>query len=1142
MTSRRRCPSLSPSSFAFFASALLLLLPLAETAGAAAAAAADAGSSALCGGSGGGSRARVERAVALKTAGDVAGARRCLGAILATLPESDEAYTPAVCNAGDAARSAGDGAEAYPLLLTCVVRLQAGLAAAAPPPPEVLHALGEQRALHLYHAGDTLRNLRVPAAVAAEATQERLLLRGAAEHGLSRAQAAALKGIVGGGGDDDDDDGARRLRAAAALYEAAAQQFRRARRTAVDASAASTAGYGEGVAFHNVGTALVEVDPAAAAAALRKAVAANPQQGESHANLAALYRAEKGPRRRPAAEVYAVYLAGHRASPRSAECLRGLASYVAAEHATEEACEVVRAAEEGLLLRERLGYLRACALAKGRRGGMAAVRGAAAAAVAAAGGAVDAEAGEAFYDLGTALLEGLERGGVVVDGGGGVTLEDAVACFGWATELLGCADDGDKRKKRKQKKKREVVVEGPVQETCAYAHNNAGIAHERLGDVLTKAKRSYELALQAQPRFARARTNLAGVLRAEGKLEEAAAALRDVLRDDPGFSEAANNLATLYADTGQPLRAAGLYASAFAAARGGGAAAARANHAHAARRACDWAGAEVSAQRLHAALRGLAGGGGGGGGPVEEVPRPLHLLSQPSVDLLEVVTAARVDGGVPRRLSALNVVLEARHAALLRQARATGVAAAAQQPASTAAAMPAVPTVALIGSDYCQHPVGRALASVLWHGFEDADDDGEGAAADFVCYDVGDRAADDGVTEYLSLFCGGGYHRVRPPRVAQALAAHDGGALLDAARTQVLVDLNGNTQGSAEAFFAAAELRGGGGGARRPLRVGFLGFSGSYGPGFDYHVSDLWSLRPSAVERRGVVVAGGGGATPANEHYVERVCAVCPVHLSLGRLADVDAAAGAGAEAERAEEAADVARRLAEAHALPPERGRRACYAGQHHKVSRATWDAWAGVLRRAPGAVLLLTAREGDAALRAEADARGLAAASVVFLPHLEAGLYAGVHRELCGLSLDAVGGGYGGQMSAADAVAAGIPVLSLVPGGGGGGGPQRARTAAALMRAALGAEAARELAAASLRGYEEAAAALLRDEAGWRRLEGYRQALDAVKRDGTGPFDSAAYRASLRASLAMAHRLNALGGAAKHVVPFACLGRRGG
>eukprot|EP00754_Rhynchopus_humris_P007781 Rhum_TRINITY_DN13564_c0_g1::Rhum_TRINITY_DN13564_c0_g1_i1::g.61302::m.61302 len=440
MRSHRR-PSLSSSPFGLFTTPLLLpllllVLPLTPPA----AADAGGGAGAPCGGDGGGSRARVERAVALKTAGDVPGARRCLAAILATLPEADEAYTPAVCNAGDAARAAGDGAAAYPLLLTCVVRLQAGLAAAAaaatPPPPEVRHALAEQRALHLYHAGDTLRNLGVPAAAAAAATEERLLRRSAAEHGLSRAQVAALRGIVGGGGDSGGGGGDNdRLRAAAALYEAAAQQFRKARRTAVGASAASAAAYGEGVAFHNVGTALVEADPAAAAAALRRAVAANPQQGESHANLAALYRAETGPRRRPAAEVYAAYLAGHRAAPGSAECLRGLASYVAAEHATDEACGVVRAAAERLPLRERLGYLRACVLAKGTAGGMEAVRGAAAAAVAAAGGdgGVDAEAGEAFYDLGTALLEGLERGGLVVGGGGGggggeVTLEDAVAC------------------------------------------------------------------------------------------------------------------------------------------------------------------------------------------------------------------------------------------------------------------------------------------------------------------------------------------------------------------------------------------------------------------------------------------------------------------------------------------------------------------------------------------------------------------------------------------------------------------------------------------------------------------------------------------------------------------------------------------
>jgi protein O-GlcNAc transferase len=137
-----------------------------------------------------------------------------------------------------------------------------------------------------------------------------------------------------------------------------------------------------------------------------------------------------------------------------------------------------------------------------------------------------------------------------------------------------------------------------------------------------------------------------------------------------------------------------------------------------------------------------------------------------------------------------------------------------------------------------------------------------------------------------------------------------------------------------------------------------------------------------------------------------------------------------------------------------------------HRKISRPVFEAWMRLLAAAPGSLLWLMDDTANEALRAEAAARGIDKARLVFAPKVEVN----AHLARCAaadLMLDTMP--YGAHTTSSDALWAGVPIVTVL-------GPSFANRVASSLLTAIGAP---ELIAPSLDEYEALALALARDPA---------------------------------------------------------------
>lgn len=109
-----------------------------------------------------------------------------------------------------------------------------------------------------------------------------------------------------------------------------------------------------------------------------------------------------------------------------------------------------------------------------------------------------------------------------------------------------------------------------------------------------------------------------------------------------------------------------------------------------------------------------------------------------------------------------------------------------------------------------------------------------------------------------------------------------------------------------------------------------------------------------------------------------------------------------------------------------PESGFVFCSFNTAYKITPAVFDIWMRLLRGVENSVLWLAVRNAPAQdnLRTEAAKRGVDAARLIFAPRADAAVHLARHR-LAGLFLDTAP--YGAHSTAADALQAGLPVLTM-------------------------------------------------------------------------------------------------------------------
>ncbi len=267
--------------------------------------------------------------------------------------------------------------------------------------------------------------------------------------------------------------------------------------------------------------------------------------------------------------------------------------------------------------------------------------------------------------------------------------------------------------------------------------------------------------------------------------------------------------------------------------------------------------------------------------------------------------------------------------------------------------------------------------------------------------------------------------------------------MLRGRETDIVVDLNGHTHGARPGIFAHRPA---------PVAVNYLVYPGTTGAEFiDVILADA-IVAPSGQQaffREKIVHLPG--CYQANDGT--RMLAPAPSRAACGL----------------------------------PETGFVFCCFNNNWKITAPVFDIWMRLLKQVPGSVLWL--REGvNETLRREAAARGVAPERLVFAAHVPLDVHHARH-QLAGLFLDTLP--YNAHATAADALAAGLPVLTRL------GESYPGRVAASLVTAA----GLPELVTGSAEDYEALALALARDPA---RLKALREKLVANR--ATEPlFDTA-------------------------------------
>ncbi len=263
----------------------------------------------------------------------------------------------------------------------------------------------------------------------------------------------------------------------------------------------------------------------------------------------------------------------------------------------------------------------------------------------------------------------------------------------------------------------------------------------------------------------------------------------------------------------------------------------------------------------------------------------------------------------------------------------------------------------------------------------------------------------------------------------------------------IAVDLGGFTRGSRPRIFALRAA---------PLQVSYLGYLGTMSADYiDYLVADD-TLIPAALR----------------QHYAEKI-----VYLPSYQVND--------------SKRPIAPRRFTREELGLPRQGFVFCCLNSTYKLTPGTFDGWMRILAGVPDSVLYLlggsAALEGN--LRREAQARGIAAARIIFGARLPPAEYLARYRT-ADLFLDTLP--YNAGTTASDALWAGLPVLTCM------GATFAGRVGASVLRAA----GLPELIASTPQQYEQLAVELASDP---RRMAGIRAKLaDGLR---TAPlFDTAA------------------------------------
>lgn len=271
----------------------------------------------------------------------------------------------------------------------------------------------------------------------------------------------------------------------------------------------------------------------------------------------------------------------------------------------------------------------------------------------------------------------------------------------------------------------------------------------------------------------------------------------------------------------------------------------------------------------------------------------------------------------------------------------------------------------------------------------------------------------------------------------------------------IAVDLTGYTRDRRTGAFACRAA---------PVQVGYLGYPGTMGaPYFDYIIADK-TLIPDG----------------ARAFYPEKVARLPHSYQCNDRKR-----AASGRVYSRAELGL-------------PEAGFVFCCFNNNYKISPATFDSWARILARTPGAVLWLMEDNPQAAanLRAAAAAGGLDPARLVFAARVPTADHLARHKA-ADLLLDTFP--YTAHTTASDALWMGLPVLTRP-------GESFASRVAASLLTAIGLP---ELIAPTVADYEDMAVAFA---TGARDLAGVKAKL-AANRLSTPLFDTAGVTTHLEA-----------------------------
>jgi len=288
-----------------------------------------------------------------------------------------------------------------------------------------------------------------------------------------------------------------------------------------------------------------------------------------------------------------------------------------------------------------------------------------------------------------------------------------------------------------------------------------------------------------------------------------------------------------------------------------------------------------------------------------------------------------------------------------------------------------------VAGEFREHPVGHLIARLLE--LHDRD------AFEVHAFSTG-PATGDAVQQRIRAAVDAFHDCEHLPE--DAVLARAGAAGLD-----IAVDLNGFTGNSRPGLFAAGLA---------PVQVNFLGYPGTSGaPFMDYAIADTVVLPPGAeADWSEAVVRLPDAMLPTDDRR--------PVEQGLTR-----------------------------ARFGLPEDGVVFCSFNNTHKILPETFDAWMRILAAVPGSVLWLREENAPATrnLRAAAAARGMDPARLVFAGRVDFAEHLGRHA-LADLFLDTLP--YNAHTTAADALGAGLPVLTR-PGRAFAG-----RVAASLLQAA--------------------------------------------------------------------------------------------